>query len=413
MILHVPCGRFYRSEPCAPSAASHRVPTQPRGIESLAMSVSQPAVGRPVDGASRPPQPDVDGRRRVSVVGVLGEVLHHGRRGDPAVPRLAAVVERRDHGRAAVERRIAAELAVERAASARREAAGPVATAQYGRAHRRHHAYANAEAFAVMYVPRFGDDSQRTIAEGIGLDVLNSVDLGVGHYPGTQAPGEVGNFAIASHRSAYGGGMHEIEQLQLGDAIYVQTKDGWYTYRFRDLEYVTPETVERARASAAPSRAARRPTASSRSRAATRCTRPTSASSPTACSSPGNPRAAGASDRDRRRRRELGGVTMYGALWRVLPGPVWLRVILLLVLAAAVVFALFSWVFPWADAILNPINVTVEDHDPHPRHRQLRQLRLHAERLPAGARRRDRGRAQRRHRRGRCAREASPSTTPC
>ncbi len=74
--------------------------------------------------------------------------------------------------------------------------------------------------------------------------MLNSTDLGVGHYPGTQMPGEVGNFAIASHRSAYGGGMHEIEQLQLGDAIYIQTQDGWYTYRFRDLEYVTPETVD-------------------------------------------------------------------------------------------------------------------------------------------------------------------------
>ncbi|WP_309105273.1 sortase domain-bontaining protein, partial [Microbacterium sp.] len=46
-----------------------------------------------------------------------------------------------------------------------------------------------------------------------------------------------------SHRSAYGGGMHEIEQLQLGDAIYIQTRDGWYTYRFRDFEYVTPDTV--------------------------------------------------------------------------------------------------------------------------------------------------------------------------
>ena len=101
----------------------------------------------------------------------------------------------------------------------------------------------DGEAFAVMFVPRFGEDSQRTIAEGVGLDVLNSFDLGVGHYPGTQMPGAVGNFAIAAHRSAYGGGMHEIEQLQLGDAIYIQTRDGWYTYRFRDLEYVTPETT--------------------------------------------------------------------------------------------------------------------------------------------------------------------------
>lgn len=104
-------------------------------------------------------------------------------------------------------------------------------------------AYGNGEAFAVMYVPRFGEGSQRGIAEGIGLDVLNSYQLGVGHYPQTQMPGEVGNFAIASHRSAYGGGMHEIEQLRLGDGIFIQTRDGWYTYRFRDFEYVAPETV--------------------------------------------------------------------------------------------------------------------------------------------------------------------------
>lgn len=103
---------------------------------------------------------------------------------------------------------------------------------------------APGEAFAIMYVPRFGEGSQRTIAEGVGPDVLNSFETGVGHYPGTQLPGEVGNFAIAAHRSAYGGGMHEIDQLQLGDAIHIQTRDAWYTYRFRDLEYVTPETTQ-------------------------------------------------------------------------------------------------------------------------------------------------------------------------
>lgn len=51
---------------------------------------------------------------------------------------------------------------------------------------------------------------------------------------------------------------------------------------------------------------------------------------------------------------------MYGALWRVLPGPWWLRLLLLLILIAAAVYALFTWVFPWVDGILNPINVTVE-----------------------------------------------------
>ncbi|WP_350348333.1 hypothetical protein ABIQ69_17130 [Agromyces sp. G08B096] len=51
---------------------------------------------------------------------------------------------------------------------------------------------------------------------------------------------------------------------------------------------------------------------------------------------------------------------MYGALWRVLPGPWWVRLLILLILAAAVVYALFTWVFPWVDGILNPINVTVD-----------------------------------------------------
>lgn len=37
---------------------------------------------------------------------------------------------------------------------------------------------------------------------------------------------------------------------------------------------------------------------------------------------------------------------MYSFLWRLLPGPTWLRIILVIVLAAAVVFACFEWLFP-------------------------------------------------------------------
>ena len=37
---------------------------------------------------------------------------------------------------------------------------------------------------------------------------------------------------------------------------------------------------------------------------------------------------------------------MYGALWRALPGPAWVRALTLLVLAAAVVLACFEWLFP-------------------------------------------------------------------
>ncbi|WP_349903797.1 hypothetical protein [Parafrigoribacterium humi] len=50
---------------------------------------------------------------------------------------------------------------------------------------------------------------------------------------------------------------------------------------------------------------------------------------------------------------------MYGALWRILPGPVWLRIVQLIVLAAAVVFLLVVFVFPWLNSWVNVSDVTV------------------------------------------------------
>lgn len=103
-------------------------------------------------------------------------------------------------------------------------------------------AVANAETLAVMYVPRFGDGWVREIAEGIGLgDVLNTKRIG--HYPSTQLPGEIGNFAVAAHRLTYGAPFRDIDQLRLGDKLYVKTKEGYYTYSFRNLEYVGPHGV--------------------------------------------------------------------------------------------------------------------------------------------------------------------------
>jgi len=101
----------------------------------------------------------------------------------------------------------------------------------------------HADVIGNLYVPRYGDSYVRTIAEGTTGDILNSTRLGLGHYDGTQMPGAVGNFAIAAHRSAYGGGMHLINEFRLGDPIVVETADGWYTYRFTNLEYVDPTEV--------------------------------------------------------------------------------------------------------------------------------------------------------------------------
>jgi sortase A len=95
----------------------------------------------------------------------------------------------------------------------------------------------NAVQFGILMVPRWGVGWERPIAEGVGVsDVLNKI--GIGHYPGTQMPGEVGNFAVAAHRKAYGGGLEHVHELQIGDHIYVETVDGWYSYVYRSSEYV-------------------------------------------------------------------------------------------------------------------------------------------------------------------------------
>ena len=50
---------------------------------------------------------------------------------------------------------------------------------------------------------------------------------------------------------------------------------------------------------------------------------------------------------------------MYPALWRVLPGPWWVRVIVLIVLLVVILFALIQWVFPYVDQFVAPQDVTV------------------------------------------------------
>ncbi|WP_223693082.1 class E sortase [Leifsonia poae] len=103
---------------------------------------------------------------------------------------------------------------------------------------------ADYQSFAVVYIPRLGQDWKRTIRETVDTEkVLNSYDAGVGHYKGTQMPGAVGNFAVAGHDSGWGNTFIDLSKLHIGDHIYVQTADGWYTYTFRNFEFVQPTAV--------------------------------------------------------------------------------------------------------------------------------------------------------------------------
>lgn len=50
---------------------------------------------------------------------------------------------------------------------------------------------------------------------------------------------------------------------------------------------------------------------------------------------------------------------MYAALWRILPGPWWLRALILLVALALLLTALVFWVFPVVEHFVAPQEATV------------------------------------------------------
>lgn len=94
-----------------------------------------------------------------------------------------------------------------------------------------------------MHIPRFGQDYVRNISEGVELEpVLNR--LGIGHYPETALPGEIGNFSMAGHRTTYGKPFNQVAELEVGDPIIVQTPEVWYVYRVTDDHIVLPHQVE-------------------------------------------------------------------------------------------------------------------------------------------------------------------------
>lgn len=101
---------------------------------------------------------------------------------------------------------------------------------------------APGENYAVMYIPRFGD-FQRVIGEGAVPAVIDSDEQGLGRYIESALAGEMGNMAIAGHRNGIGGPFTDLDRLQVGDRIYIQTAEAWYVYEFRNNQYVMPTQV--------------------------------------------------------------------------------------------------------------------------------------------------------------------------
>jgi sortase A len=74
---------------------------------------------------------------------------------------------------------------------------------------------------------------------------VDPVDLarGVGHYPQTALPGQVGNFAMAGHRATHGEPLRHLDRLRTGDTVIVETREAWFTYRVRADPVVVASTA--------------------------------------------------------------------------------------------------------------------------------------------------------------------------
>jgi sortase A len=97
---------------------------------------------------------------------------------------------------------------------------------------------------AVLRMPRLGEGFNAdppVVVEGTSVSDLKK---GPGRMVGTAQPGEVGNLVISGHRTTYGAPFADLDRLQPGDAIVVETRERWFTYRVTGTEIVTPTSVE-------------------------------------------------------------------------------------------------------------------------------------------------------------------------
>lgn len=88
-------------------------------------------------------------------------------------------------------------------------------------------------AMGSISIPAIG--VERTVIEGINRDHLRE---GPGHYPDTPLPGQAGNAAIAGHRTTYGSPFHDLDKLEPGDEIFVETLQG--TFRYEVMSQQSP-----------------------------------------------------------------------------------------------------------------------------------------------------------------------------
>ena len=97
------------------------------------------------------------------------------------------------------------------------------------------------DGLGVLHIPALGKDWAWVVVEGVEDD---DIAKGPGHFPGTAMPGEIGNFAIAGHRSTHGEPFAYLDKLQVGDSVVMETVDSWYVYKVTWERILSPTATE-------------------------------------------------------------------------------------------------------------------------------------------------------------------------
>jgi len=83
------------------------------------------------------------------------------------------------------------------------------------------------DAIGIMYIERLGRGWEKPVVQGVDLDHLAE---GVGHFPKTALPGQVGNFAVAAHRATHGEPFAHLDEIRPGDQVILETRTDWFIY---------------------------------------------------------------------------------------------------------------------------------------------------------------------------------------
>jgi sortase A len=97
----------------------------------------------------------------------------------------------------------------------------------------KNHRLKEGDSLTRLRIPTLGVDV--VVVEGVSTDALRA---GAGHYPGYPLPCDVGNVAIAGHRTTYGKPFANVDQLNVGDQIILDTPVGSCTYQVDTKPFV-------------------------------------------------------------------------------------------------------------------------------------------------------------------------------